>query len=161
MTFGTTSIARSICASVVNRPREKRKLRRAPSALGFIARSTCEASCEPVRHAEPAEQQIPSRSNKRSAAEDSMPSNETLEVFGSRVAPAPLTDVPFTAPSTDFSKRSRMERILHLSSRRYFRATSAAFPRPTIDATFSVPPRRSFSWPPPATNGLKRVCRLT
>src|SRR5205807_4398622 len=148
-------------ASLLTQPTEKLKRLLAPSALGFIARSTCEASCEPVRHAEPAEQQIPSRSNKRSAAEDSMPSNERLEVFASRVAPAPLTDVPFTVSSTDFSKRSRMERILHLFSRRYFRAISAAFPRPTIDATFSVPPRRPFSWPPAAINGLKRVRRLT
>src|SRR5262245_7473938 len=145
ITFGTTSITRSISASVLNRPREKRRLRRAPSALGFIARSTCEASCEPVRQAEPAEQQIPCRSSKRSAAGDSMPSNARLDVFESLTAPSPLTAAPLTISSMDFSNRSRIEPILHFPSTRYFRASSAAFPRPTIDATFSVPPRRAFS----------------
>lgn len=161
MTFGTISMERSISASVLNRPREKRRLRRAPSPLGFIARSTCEASCEPVRQAEPAEQQICCRSNRRRAAGDSMPSNERLDVFGSRAAPVPLTDVPLTASCTDFSNRSRMLRMLHLPSARYLRASSAAFPRPTIDATFSVPPRRPLSWLPPAIKGLNDIRRLT
>jgi len=161
MTLGTTSMARSISASALNRPKEKRRLRRAPSPLGFIARNTCEASCEPVRQAEPAEQQMPCRSNRRRAAGDSMSSNEKLDVFGSRAAPAPLTDAPLTTLSTDFSNRSRRERMLHCPSARYLRASSAAFPSPTIDATFSVQPRRPFSWPPPAINGLKRVRRLT
>src|SRR5207247_10980654 len=92
ITFGTTEIARSTCASVLNRPKEKRKLRRAPSPLGFMAWSTCEASWEPVRQADPAEQQMQCRSNKRTAAGDSIPSNAKLDVFGTRTAPAPLTD---------------------------------------------------------------------
>src|SRR5581483_5053647 len=129
-------------------------------AFGFIARNTCEASCEPVRQAEPAEQQIPCRSNKRSAAGDWTPSNERLDVFERRGASPPFTDTPLIVSSSDFSNRSRMERILHFPSARYFRASSAAFPRPTIDATFSVPPRRPFSCPPPAINGFKRLCRL-
>ena len=33
-----------------------------------------------------------------------MPSNERLDVFGSRVAPAPLTQAPLTASSTDVLK---------------------------------------------------------
>ena len=57
-TFGTISIARSICESELYRPNEKRRLRRAPSPLEFIARRTCDASCEPVLHADPAEQQM-------------------------------------------------------------------------------------------------------
>src|SRR5437899_12903212 len=154
-------MARSICASVLNRPNEKRRLRRAPSPFGFIARNTCEASCEPVRQAELAEQQMPCRSSSRSAAEDSIPSNERLDVFGVRGAPAPFTDAPLTVSSTAFSNRSRMDWWLHFLSARYFAASSAAFPRPTIDATFSVPPLRPFSWPPPAINGLKRVRLLT
>src|SRR6266403_2475996 len=96
MTFGTTLMTRSICTSVLKRPNEKRKLRRPPFVSEFIARSTCEASCEPVRQADPAEQQIRYRSNKRSAAGESIPSNEKLDVFGARAAPAPLTDAPFT-----------------------------------------------------------------
>src|SRR5436190_388754 len=107
ITFGITSIARWICASVLNRPSEKRRLRLASSPVGFIARSTCDASCEPVRQAEPAEQQIPCRSNNRRAAEASMPSNEKLDVFGIRSVPAPFTDAALTASSIDFSKRSR------------------------------------------------------
>src|SRR5947207_15982022 len=109
-------MARSISASVLNRPKEKRRLRRAPSPFGFIARNTCEASCEPVRQAEPAEQQIRCRSNNRRAAGDSMQSNEKLDVFGSRGARAPFTDAPLSFSSTDFSKRSHIERTLHFPS---------------------------------------------
>src|SRR3989475_11828844 len=145
ITFGTTSRARSTCASVLNRQKETLKLRRAPSPLGYIARSTCEASCEPVRQAEPAEQQIRCRSNKRRAAGDSIPSNEKLDVFGIRAAPAPFTAPPLTVSRTAFSNRSRIERTCAFPSDRYSAARSAAFPRPTIDATFSVPPRRPFS----------------
>src|SRR5262249_20943240 len=126
-------MALSISASVLNRPSEKRRLRRATSPFGFIARNTCDASCEPVRQADPAEQQIPWRSSSKSAADDSIPSNEKLEVFGIRSAPAPFTDAPFTPSSTDFSNRSRIEPTLHFPSSRYFVASSAAFPRPTID----------------------------
>src|SRR5204862_5481757 len=115
------------------------KLRRAPSPLGAIARSTCEASCDPVRHAEPAEQQIRCRSNKRRAAGDSIPSNEKLDVFGIRAAQAPFTAAPFTVSRTAFSNRSRMERTCVFPSDQYLYARSAAFPRPTIDATFYCP----------------------
>src|SRR5581483_45304 len=116
-------MARWICALVLNRPIEKRRLRLASSAFGFIARNTCEASCEPVRQAEPAEQQIPCRSNKRSAAGDWTPSNERLDVFERRGASPPFTDTPLIVSSSDFSNRSRMERILHFPSIRYFRAS--------------------------------------
>src|SRR5207247_6822746 len=101
ITFGTTSIARSICASVLNRPKENLKLRRAPSPLGSIARSTCEASCDPVRQAEPAEQQIRCRSNRRRAAGDSIPSNEKLDVFGILAASAPFTAAPLTVSRSE------------------------------------------------------------
>src|SRR5438093_8021110 len=154
-------MARSISASVLNRLKEKRRLRPALSPFAFIARNTCDASCEPVLQADAAEQQIPLRSSSRSAADDSIPSNERLDVFGIRGAPAPFTDAPLTVSSTAFSNRSRMDWMLHFPSARYFAASSAAFPRPTIDATFSVPPLRPFSWPPPAINGLKRVRLLT
>src|SRR5437763_10450065 len=154
-------MARSICESVLNELQENRKPRLAPSPLGSIALSTCEASSDPVRQAEPAEQQIRCRSNKRRAAEDSIPSNEKLDVFGIRAAPAPFTAAPFTVSRIAFSNRSRMERTCVFPSDEYWDARSAAFPRPTIDATFSVPPRRPFSWPPPRINGRKRVRRLT
>src|SRR5438874_1199597 len=140
MTFGTTSRAWSTCALVLNRPKENRKPRRAPSPLGSIALSTCEASSDPVRQAEPAEQQIRCRSNKRRAAGDSIPSNEKLDVFGIRAAPAPFTAAPFTVSRIAFSNRSRIERTCVFPSDKYWDALSAAFPRPTIDATFSVPP---------------------
>ena len=42
-----------------------------------------------------------------------MPSNETLDVFGIRGAPAPFSDAPLTVSSTDFSNRSRIERMPH------------------------------------------------
>src|SRR5437867_7798511 len=145
-------MARSISVSVLNRLKEKRRLRRAPLPFGFIARNTCDASCDPVLQADPAEQQIRYRSSRRSAARDSIPSNDKLDVFGIRDAPAPFTDAPVTVSSTDFSNRSRIERLLHFSSARYLAASSAAFPSPTMAATFSVPPRRPFSWPPPAIN---------
>src|SRR6266699_1732153 len=38
-------MARSISLSVLNRLKEKRRLRRAPSPFGFIARNTGDASC--------------------------------------------------------------------------------------------------------------------
>src|ERR1043166_9777885 len=118
-------MARPISASVLNRPNEKRRLRRAPSPFGFIALNTCEASCEPVRQAEPAEQQIPCRSSSRSAAGDSIPPNEKLDVFGIRSAPAPFTDAPLTDSRIAFSNRSRIERTLHFPSARYLAASSA------------------------------------
>ena len=161
MTFGTTSIARSICASLLNRPREKRRLRLASSPLGFIARNTCEASCEPVRQAEPAEQQIPCRSNKRSADEDSMPSNERLDVFGSRAAPAPLTDAPFTR-----FKHKLLKSITHGANVAFaFCEIFEAQAQPLFrdqQSTRRFPSRHGdhFLGLPPAINGLKRVCRL-
>src|SRR5947209_1578006 len=111
-------MARSISASVLNRPKEKRRLRRAPSPFGFIARNTCDASCEPVLQAEPAEQQRPCRSSRMSAAGDSIPSNDKLDVFGIRpaAAGAPLTDAPLMEARIAFSNRSRIERMLHLPS---------------------------------------------
>src|SRR5438067_11382929 len=145
-------MARSISASVLNRLKEKRRLRRSPSPVPFIARKTCDASCEPVRQADPAEQQIPWRSSNRSAADDSIPSNEKLDVFGIRGAPAPFTDAPFTLSSTDFSNRLRNERMLHFPSSRYFAASSAAFTSLTIFSTFSVSSIFPISWHPHSSN---------
>src|SRR5437764_14638708 len=98
-------MARSISASVLNLPKEKRRLRRAPSPFGFIARNTCDASCEPVLQADPAEQQMPCRSSNRSAADDSIASNGKLDVFGTRIAPAPFTDAPLTVSRPELSNR--------------------------------------------------------
>src|SRR5438034_6619751 len=112
ITLGTTSIARSICASVLNRLNENRRLRRAPSPAESIARSTCEASCEPVRHADPAEQQMRCRSSRRSAVDDSTPSKDKLEVLGTRAAPAPLIEAPLTASTTASSNLTRIDLIL-------------------------------------------------
>src|SRR5207244_12608014 len=120
-------MARSISLSVLNRLKEKRRLRRAPSPFGFIARNRCDASCEPVRQADPAEQQIRCRSSSRSAADDSISSNDKLDVFGIRGAPEPFTDAPLTDSRIAFSKRSRIERTLPFPSARYLRARSAAF----------------------------------
>src|SRR5205823_820451 len=112
-----------------------------------------DASCEPVLQAEPAEQQIQCRSSDKSATDDSIASNDKLDVFGTRIAPAPFTDAPLTVSRTELSNRSRIARMVDSCASRYLAASSAAFPRPTIPATFSVPPRRAFSWPPPAING--------
>src|SRR5947207_15875757 len=98
-------MARSISASVLNRLKEKRRLRRALSPFAFIVRNTSDASCEPVRQADAAEQQIPWRSRSRSAADDSIPSNEKLDVVGIRAAPAPFTDATFTLSITGLSNR--------------------------------------------------------
>src|SRR5207302_11391353 len=132
-------MVRSLPASVLNRLKEQRRLPRALSPFAFIARNTCDASCEPVRQADAAQQQIPWRSRSRSAADDSIPSNEKLDVFGIRGAPAPFTYAPFTLSSTDFSNRLRNERMLHFPSSRYFAASSAAFSISPIVAAFSVP----------------------
>src|SRR5205814_10318567 len=122
-------MARSISASLLNLLNEKRRLRRAPSPFGFIARNTCEASCEPVRQADPAEQQIPSRSRSSSALDDSIPSNDKLDVFGIRSAPAPFTDAPLTELRIASSKRRRIKRTFSLPSATYLTAKSAAFTR--------------------------------
>ena len=116
ITFGTIPSARSISGSELNRPNEKRRLPRARSSFKYIARSTCEASAEPVRQAEPAEQQTPCRSNSSSAAFESIPPKEKLEVFGSRAMRSPLIDAPLTASRIPFSKRSRMARTRFSSS---------------------------------------------
>ena len=103
--------------------KEKRKLRRASSPFGFMARSTCEASCEPSGQADPAEQQMRLRSNKRRAAGDLIPSNEKLDVFGTRGAPAPLTDAPLTIWRIASSNRSRMDPMCALPSDRNSRSS--------------------------------------
>src|SRR5450755_1293831 len=127
ITFGTISIARSTSASELNRPNEKRRLPLALSSFRFIARRTCDASPEPVRHADPAEQQILCRSNIMSPASDSMPPKARLDVFGKRARTFPLIETPETFSQIAFSNRSRIARTRVFSSSIAEDAHSAAF----------------------------------
>src|SRR5688572_16434033 len=155
------STAVSTSASVLNGSDEEHLMQRVRSGAVVVARKTCDGSGDPVRQAEPAEQQSWWRSNRTSAASDSPPAKERFDVLGRRASRSPFTKVSGTFSRTPVSKPSRIARTRVASSARDALAHSAAFPSATIDATFSVPARRLFSWLPPINDGLNAHRLLT
>ena len=115
-----------------------------------MAVRTCEGSTAPEEQAAPVEQARPFRSSAMMRASPSMPGKVMLEVFGVRGALAALTResgtrqskaaLEFVAQSWTCAARLSPERM---------RASSAALPRPTMPATFSVPGRKPRWWWPP------------
>src|SRR5262249_28589299 len=79
---GNTSSARSTSASVLKRPKEKRRLLRARSLEKCIARRTCDGCTAPVVQEEPNEQQIPSWSSLTRIAWAFTPVKARLQVLG-------------------------------------------------------------------------------
>src|ERR1035441_2882836 len=128
-------------------PRLKRMLLRARAALQPIAVNTCEGSSEPVVQAEPLEAQMPAWSNNIRMPSASTPSKARLLVLGRRGSLAPLRDVPGMASRIPSSNLSRSARTRLFSSGTLARASSAARPKATMLATFSVPPPRPRSRP--------------
>ena len=79
-----------------------------------------------------------------------LPGRARHDVLATRAAPRPtmkIVGVAAMTPASSLSRRAAMRCAASAS-----RATSAAAaPKPAMPATFSVPPRRRRSWPPPLT----------
>ena len=80
-----------------------------------------------------------------------------LAVFGSRSCGWPFNSALGTEVSSPCSSLSRRARTRVFSSSILAAASSQARPRPMIEATFSVPPRRPRSWWPPFMKGTNGV----
>ena len=82
-------------------------------------------------------------------------------MFGNRTVRSPFTEVSEIRSNNAASNRSRIALTRVFSSVKVAAAHSAAFPSATIEATFSVPARRFFSWLPPIIEGLNAQRLLT
>src|SRR6266545_1719666 len=150
-TVATLSIAKSISASVVERPSPNRTDATVPCDVAPIAWRTWEGAWLPELHAEPVETaRSPSAISR---ASPSMPSKLTCRLCGRRWSGEPLTRTADTRAHRPSSRRSRNARSRAASPVISTRQISAARPSPTIPGTFSVPDRRPFSWPPPRSCG--------
>ena len=134
------------------RPTEKRI--RAALAVGEqpMARSTWEGLSEPEEHAEPLEAQKPARSRLASSVRPSERLTAKLRVFDSAM------EVGDTTEQSGIARRSALignskEFISGASKTGGSINRSIALTQPAMAARFSVPARRSFSWPPPKSTG--------
>ena len=144
------SAAWTISASVVVRPREKRTPLEARVSARPIAFRTWEGSSEPEEQAEPLEAATPLRSRFISRVVPSAPGTETFTLLGRR-----RVGWPFRIRSGNGGAKQGEEPVAqgremcaNPQSRRA-RLSSAALPKPTSAATFSVPARFSRSCAPP------------
>ena len=126
-----------------------------------IALKTCEGSKEPEVQAEPDDAQIPFSFKSNKIASPSTNSKLILVVFGRRCVLC-----PFTLGSCAFFQYFILQLVPQLFypcsflAHKFF-ASSQALPSPIIDGTFSVPPRRFFSWCPPIIKGENVIPFLT
>ena len=148
---GKTSRTKSISSMVVSLPREKRTRELATSGLR-MATMTCDGSKEPAEQAEPLEAQIPSTSRparrvmlsalwttKEKVLTRQFSSGETISqpsIFSTEAAKF------FTSGSSFGRSNTGGETNL-----------TKAETKPRTPVRFSVPARRSFSWPPPKRRG--------
>ena len=119
-----------------------------------IAASTWLGATLPDEQAEPDETATPSRSSAITSVSAAIPSTPTQSVCGSRGAPAPKTVAAGRSPAIAAASASRQPAQPSALARSP-RAAAAAAPKPAIAATFSVPARSRFSWPPPVRSGAK------
>jgi len=138
---GITSSANAISSIVVCLPKLNRNVPRASSALIPIAVNTCDGSTAPDEHAAPVEHASPFKSSAITNASPSIPANVIFVVFGVRTTSAPFTRASATRSINPPSSSSLNLPTLSASPASAPRAISAAFPSPTIPATFSVPGR--------------------
>ena len=104
---------------------------------------------------------MPDSLSMMSSGSATTPGNSTVLVLQTRGAARATTRSPppsATSPDSSWSRKAAIRAGCSLSASR---AASAATPMPTMPATFSVPPRRSRSCPPPATSGRRRTQSAT
>src|SRR5436190_1260260 len=144
-TPGTIDRAPSISSSVLRAERLKRIEHFDSSAGTPIAWRTCDGFMLIEAQADPEETQTPAASSARIAASLSTPSTETFRTWGARRSGEPQTRTP-PRPSSPARSFSRSPSTRSISSGD---ASVRAAASPAMPATFSVPARRSNSWPPP------------
>ena len=134
------SPARSISASVVSWPNEKRTAEPASAAGNPIASSTCEATTDPTMQAEPLEAQTPSRSSAIKIVSELNPAKLTLSVLASRSSVSPFW-VADGKDRVDLIPQSISQHALRVPApaARSRKTHSAAAAIPAIAGTFSVP----------------------
>jgi hypothetical protein len=114
---------------------------------------------DPDAQAAPDDTATPSRSSAWSRTSPAVPSNSTERVLGSTRSGGPLRctcGIFASMPAHSPSRSAAQAAARSVSS---FSASAQATPSPTIPATFSVPPRRRPSWPPPSRSGAKTASR--
>ena len=148
--------ARSISASVVNRPGDSRNACRARVVSPNIASKTCDVSTLSVAQALEDEKLTDPRSCRMSA-KGSTPSIDNDRLFGSRNSRCPLTSIPEIFACKRSRSRRHSARSRSLSDLRCARAIASASPNPTMLGVFSVPERSPRSWPPPNVIGAIRT----
>ena len=147
ITSGRTEQTYSTSSAVESRPSEKRTSELAASFLP-VAKTTWLGSSDPAEHAETLDAQMPSISNPSIKA---MPSHQ-LTVKDTVLASDRLLGVIRSHPGmpatqeVSLSSRGLSPDLEKIGGLRNF---STATTKPIIDERFSVPARRSFSWPPP------------
>jgi hypothetical protein len=155
--WGNTFDDIDLVAKVFPHPKLKRSEELIFDKGNRIAERTGEGDPIPELHAEPVETEIPSISSAINNVSPLAPSNPQPRVFGRRFSTHPK--------NSTFGINCSI--LSHSRSRIFFNCSSSplairslaiwqALPKPTIPGTFSVPPRRFFSCPPPHT-GEKSV----
>src|SRR5436190_3919202 len=144
-TPGTIDRAPSISSSVLRAERLKRIEHFDSSAGTPIAWRTCDGFMLIEAQADPEETQTPAASSARIAASLSTPSTETFRTLRALRSGEPQTRTP-PRPSSPARSFSRSPSTRSISSGD---ASVRAAASPAMPATFSVPARRSNSWPPP------------
>ena len=139
-------------AAVESRPKENRTSEFASPDCPR-ATITCEGSSEPAEQAEPLEAQIPSRSSPASKRNAVRAANHKRNGVGQ----------PKSARTDQFRAFNVFDRVPSIglpaepvqtgSKTGGLTNLSIASAKPMMPARFSVPARRSFSWPPPKKSG--------
>ena len=151
MTSCKTEITKSTSSAVEARPSEKRTSELADSFLP-IAIITWLGSSEPAEHAEPLEAQMPSMSKPAINAIPSEPPTINESVLAKQFSRGLTISQPsiFSTAAANFNKCSCKKDLEKTGGLTHF---SSAVTKPMIAGRFSVPARRSFSWPPPKKIG--------
>lgn len=138
----------NLTSSIVeSRPNEKRTNEFAKSFFP-MAKITCDGSKDPAEHAEPLDAQRPSTSKPANNAMLSAPRTTKETVLANEFArgltisqPSIFSIAEINSSTKGFSRCRSKTGVLTNFSR--------AATRPMMLKRFSVPARRSFSWPPP------------
>src|SRR5262249_22651870 len=132
---------------VESRPKEKRT-REFAASVRPVAKTTWLGSREPAEHAEPLDAQMPSMSNPAIKAMPSEPRTVKETVLASERARGETISQPGMSEIQQTSLHTKGSSFDLLKTGGFTNFSKAAT-KPMEAATFSVPARRSFSWPPP------------
>lgn len=147
MMEGRTEQTKSTSSEVELRPREKRT-RELAAFVRPVARITWLGSREPAEQAEPLEAQMPSMSSPAIKAMPSEPLTVKESVLPKQPCEGETISQPEMVETQEINRLFRGFRIA-LSKMAGFMNFSSAQTNPMMEGRFSVPARRSFSWPPP------------